>query len=96
MGPDFIPERVIRSSVQKASEISSKIGLCQNRIQNLALVSERKEADLPSLVEAAQKHPNLKHEYHEVCTADFCRFAEIDSTTVEQLHKCNGDPSRRG
>lgn len=95
-GPDFIPEQVIRSSVQRASEISRQIGLCQKRIQNLALVSERKEADLPSLVEAAQKHPNLKHEYHEVCTADFCRFAEIDSTKVEQLHKCNGDPSRCG
>jgi hypothetical protein len=63
MGPDFIPERVIRSSVQGALEISSKIGLCQNRIQNLALASEHKEADLPALAEAAQKHPNLKHEH---------------------------------
>jgi hypothetical protein len=53
----------------------------------------RSASDLPALVEATQKHTNLKHEHHEVCTADFCRFAEIDTTKVERFHKCNGDPS---
>jgi len=95
-GSDFIPERVIRSSIKKAKKISHQSGLCQNRIQNLALVSERKEADLPALVEAAQKHPGLRHENHEDCTAESCLFAEVDSTKVEQLHKCTGDPSDCG
>lgn len=77
-------------------EISHQSGLCKNRIQNLALVSERREADLPALAEAAQQHPKLRHENHENCVADCCHFAKIDSTTVAQLHKCTGDPSHCG
>ena len=87
-GPEFIPEQVVQESAEKALELSKQSGLCLKRMNSLALVSERKEADLAALVEAAQKHPNLKHTGHHVCTTDACKWAEIDSTKVEQLHKC--------
>jgi hypothetical protein len=87
-GTDFLQPSITAPAVKKATREAHKLGLCQNRLWNLALVSERKHIDLPALMETATKHPQLRHEDHDKCTAGFCRFAALDSTKVEQLHKC--------
>jgi hypothetical protein len=87
-GPGFLPQGVVWPAVMKATERARRLGLCQNRIWNLAAVSERKDVDLPGLMETAQHYPSLRHEGHESCRKELCRFTSIDSTTVRQLHKC--------
>ena len=87
-GPEFLPQDVVWQAVAKANERASRLGLCQNRIWNLAAVSERKDVDMPSLMETARHYPSLRHEGHESCLKELCRFSKVDSTTVRQLHKC--------
>jgi hypothetical protein len=87
-GPGFLPQEVVWQAVVKANERARRLGLCQNRIWNLVAVSERKDVDLPGLIEAARHYPSLRHEGHESCLKESCNFSKIDSTTVRQLHKC--------
>jgi hypothetical protein len=87
-GPEFLPQNVILPALMNASTKARKLGLCQNRLWNLSIVSERKQADLPGLMESAQHYPALKHVGHNACTAAFCHFTAIDSTKMEQLHRC--------
>jgi hypothetical protein len=87
-GPEFLPSDITSRAVTKATGRARKLGLCQNRVWNLALVTERKHVDLPELMETAKNHPQLRHDTHDACTAGFCRFTHIDSTKVRQLHKC--------
>lgn len=93
-GPQYLPQSVILPAIVEAVEKARKLGLCPNRLWNLAIVSERKQADLPGLMETAQHHQSLTHramateESHDECTGDFCFRNTIDSTKVKQLHKC--------
>jgi len=86
--PEFLQPSITAPAVKQATREAHKLGLCQNRFWNLALISERKYMDLPGLMETAVKHPQLRHKDHDKCTAGFCRFTSLDSTTVTQLHKC--------
>jgi hypothetical protein len=88
---DFVPIKVLTAAVDKAASSAGELGICLNRLWNLALVTERREADLPALVELAACRPReLRHENHGGCQAGFCRLTSVDSTRVEQLHKCEG------
>jgi len=73
----------------KASENARKLGLCPNRLWNLAIISERKQADLPGLMDIAQHHLSPMDKGHDQCTGDFCFQITIDSTKIEQLHRCD-------
>jgi hypothetical protein len=87
-GPDFLPKELTGPAARQAAGNARKLGLCQNRFWNLALVSERKEADLPGLMESAKKYKKLKHNGHEACSASFCSDTALDTTKLEQCHKC--------
>jgi hypothetical protein len=65
MGPGFLPEEVVWQAVVKATERARKLGLCQNRIWNSAAVSERRDVDLPGLMETAQHYPTLRRVLHK-------------------------------
>ncbi|RYP45783.1 hypothetical protein DL768_007902 [Monosporascus sp. mg162] len=56
---DFLPIKVLTAAVDKAASSAGELGICLNRLWNLAL-------------------------------AGFCRLTSVDSTRVEQLHKCEG------
>ncbi|KAK3307614.1 uncharacterized protein B0T15DRAFT_395339 [Chaetomium strumarium] len=92
---DFVPSKVLKAAVDQASASAGELGICLNRLWNLALVTERREADLPALVGLAAARPRelrhtLRHKGHEDCRAGFCRLTSVDSTKVTQLHKCEG------
>lgn len=88
LGPEFLQPSITAPAVEEATRKAHEIGLCRNRLWNLSILSERKYVDLPALVETAAEHPQLRHEGHDECTVELCRFNYLDSTTVKQLHKC--------
>ncbi|MCJ1242597.1 hypothetical protein MMC14_010606 [Varicellaria rhodocarpa] len=88
-GPEFLPENLTDSAISKAWESSCKVGICKNRLWSLTRVAELKEVDLPPLVEVAQHCPALRNNGHDNCTAGDCPFNHVNTTLVEQLHKCN-------
>jgi len=87
-GPDFLPIHITAPAVAKATAMAKELGLCPNRFWNLAGVTERKQVDLPGLMEMAIRHPRLRHAQHDKCTIGFCTFTTLDSTKIEQLHRC--------
>ncbi|KAK6530735.1 hypothetical protein TWF281_007574 [Arthrobotrys megalospora] len=89
-GADFLPINITAPIVAKATSAAKDIGLCPARFWNLAGVTERNQVDLPGFMEAAIKYPQLKHVGHDNCTNGFCIFNNLDSTKMEQLHKCKG------
>jgi hypothetical protein len=88
-GPDFLPAHVTAPAIAKAIEEAKGLGLCPSRFWNLAGVTERKQLDLPGLMETAIDHPQLQHAKHDKCTTGFCTFTTLDSTKMDQLHKCS-------
>ncbi|GAB1212871.1 hypothetical protein ATERTT37_002020 [Aspergillus terreus] len=86
-GPDFLAPGITQGPVARAAELTRTAGICPDRLWNLALVSERKQVDLPCLMDAVTGHPELKHTGHEHCIVGFCRTATVDSTKVQQLHR---------
>ncbi|GAB1314546.1 hypothetical protein MFIFM68171_04756 [Madurella fahalii] len=65
------------------------MGLCKNRLWNLVNVSDRKQSDLPDIMAALTPHKNnLGHPEHKFCTLSKCQWAQMNSTSVKQLHKC--------
>ncbi|KAF3909930.1 hypothetical protein ABW20_dc0100242 [Dactylellina cionopaga] len=87
---DLVPIGVTSLAAEKATSEAKNLGICQNRLWNLALVSERKELDLPPLMELAALNPGLKHKGHGKCLAGSCTMSSVDSTRLKQLHKCDG------
>jgi hypothetical protein len=85
---DLLPASITEPAVVRASQEARDRGICQNRFWNLVFATERQHIDLPSIMESAIHHPRLKHEKHQECTPAFCRSTTLDSTKVEQLHKC--------
>lgn len=86
--PNLLPQHIFFPAVVKAAETASEQGLCPNRVWSLAMASERQQLDLHPLMEAIRKHGSFRHAGHEHCTAGFCHFTTIDSTRMQQLHKC--------
>jgi hypothetical protein len=94
--PEFVIEsHISNESVMKALETARGLGICENRFWNLT-VGNGSEKCIPVLMQLATgaksdysfdsryEHPN-----HHGCSAEFCYFSDIDSTNVEQLHKCS-------
>ena len=83
-----------REKVAEAISTARNFGICLHRFWNLAVGSaQREEADLPTLMIMVEHNPAIFSEHkppgdHENCNAEFCRYNIIDSTRVEQLHKC--------
>ncbi|KAL7956781.1 hypothetical protein V8C34DRAFT_325910 [Trichoderma compactum] len=76
-------------SIDATRKIES-MGICKNRLWNLVNVSDRKQSDLPDIIQALEPHKDvLKHMDHDFCTPSKCQWAQMDSTSVGQLHKCN-------
>ncbi|KAF4226493.1 hypothetical protein CNMCM8980_004696 [Aspergillus fumigatiaffinis] len=87
--PDFLPMHITAPAVARAIAMSKEMEICPNRFWNLAGVAERKQVDLPGLMETAVRHSQLRHAQHNNCTPGFCTFTTLDSTKMQQLHKCN-------
>ena len=95
------PQQVFQPVVLEISKAAHKLGICQNRLWNLAIGCTREQDDLPALIALAKTSPQatsyFKHKEpeargpaldHDVCTSEFCKFSDINSTSVKQLHKC--------
>ncbi|KAF4944249.1 hypothetical protein FGADI_12825 [Fusarium gaditjirri] len=87
----FVPFQYTIKSVQNAAQKVEDLGICKNRLWNLVNVSDRKHGDLPDIVLALSDcGSSLAHKEHNVCTPSKCQGAQMDSTKMEQLHKCKG------
>ncbi|KAK6538568.1 hypothetical protein TWF694_010147 [Orbilia ellipsospora] len=100
-GPSFLPDDVVVPAVAVARERAKKLGVCLYRLQKLVDVAERKQADLPGIMEMARHYPGLTHSgkgptapeydadlYHGKCTPELCPPNRVDTTLKPQLHKC--------
>ncbi|EFX06528.1 het domain containing protein [Grosmannia clavigera kw1407] len=91
-GPQFLPSYLVRESVSRSLETAEVLGLCKNRLWNLVGVMERREMDLPGLLEHARRYPALfKQRGHGNCSPKTCPFNSLDTSRMEQLHKTD-DP----
>jgi hypothetical protein len=100
--PSFTSRSPLRTHTSKqkiveATKTAHKVGICQNRLWNLAVGGgQREEVDLPILMKMVEKHSaqfqqHSEHTEHHACTAEVCRFSITDSTLVGQLHKCSSN-----
>ncbi|KXX80207.1 Kinesin light chain [Madurella mycetomatis] len=86
----YIPKAVSLPVIEKASKKVPDLSLCKQRFWNFVNLAERKQSDLPDLVNALAPRRQLRHEGHDSCTASRCQYSHKDSTKVGQLHKCSG------
>ncbi|KAG8668363.1 hypothetical protein FPOAC1_007742 [Fusarium poae] len=87
----FVPFKYTIKSVQRAAREVDNLRICKNRLWNLVNVSDRKHGDLPDIVMSLSDCGEpLAHQKHDICTPSKCQDAQMDSTKVEQLHKCEG------
>ena len=85
----LLPPHITLPSIERASETVEKMSICKNRLWNLVNVSDRKQSDLPDIVSALFPYrEKLLHKDHDFCTPSKCQWAQMDSTGVKQLHKC--------
>lgn len=85
----LLPSHITLPSIERASETVETMSICKNRLWNLVNVSDRKQSDLPDIVSALYPYrKELLHEGHHFCTPSKCQWAQMDSTGVKQLHKC--------
>ncbi len=92
---------ISQQKIFEATQTAHQEGICQNRLWNLTVGGgEREEIDLPILMEMLQSrnatNPSglerlRRSSDHDNCTAEVCCLSSIDSTRVQQLHKCSGD-----
>jgi hypothetical protein len=86
-GPNFLPQKVVKNGVMEALRKAKSSGLCKNRLWNLLNIMERREVDLPGLMESTEKYPAFRHEGHGECETNYCEFNHLDTTKMKQLHK---------
>ncbi|KAJ2999066.1 hypothetical protein NUW58_g121 [Xylaria curta] len=82
----------LRDAVRLESSPSVRsVGICPNRFWNLAVEgSEGYIAVLAALIGVSLGNmPHRNDDRHKSCTSQFCNLANDDSTSFEQLHKCN-------
>ncbi|EHK47337.1 hypothetical protein TRIATDRAFT_90691, partial [Trichoderma atroviride IMI 206040] len=85
----ILPAEVTMPSIESAALKVEDMGICKNRLWNLVNVSDRKQSDLPDIIRALEPHQQvLRHKDHDFCTPSKCQWAQMDSTSVGQLHKC--------
>ena len=102
--PSFKNEQPLRTHISKqeiveAIQTAHQKGICINWLWNLTVGGrEREEVDLPILMRMLQSQNrtdlsdveiSLRSSEHDTCTAEVCCFSSIDSTRVQQLHKCS-------
>ena len=102
--PSFTHGQSLRTHISKeaiiqATETARQEGVCMNRVWNLTVGGhEREEVDLPVLMrmlqcqsqtESCDMKISHRNSNHDNCTAELCCFSSIDSTRVQQLHKCS-------
>lgn len=86
----LLPPDITLPSIEKATQDIEDMNICKNRLWSLVNLSDRKQADLPDIVLAlAPYQRSLKHSDHEFCTPSKCQSAQLNSTSVIQLHKCS-------
>ena len=88
-GPELGP--FIQRSTKGALETAHKVGICVKRLWDLAYMTPRAHRDLRPLMEVvktALSPRSFEHRGHDVCTPEFCEFADENSTLKTQLHKC--------
>ena len=87
-----------KQQIVEATQTAHEKGICMSRLWNLAVGGhEREEVDLPILTRMLQAQnrtdssisvTSRRSSEHDTCTAEVCCFSSIDSTRVQQLHKC--------
>jgi tetratricopeptide (TPR) repeat protein len=85
---NFLPASITSPAIEKAVRKIPELKICKNRLWSLIDIAERKECDLPVFVNALESRQFLQHNKHGFCTPSKCQWAQMNSTQVEQLHKC--------
>lgn len=79
----------------KAFDQLDKTSFCKFRVWNFLEACDRKDADLPTIMNFLGAMESLvddeEQKAHENCTPKFCQQAVIDSTKTEQMHAPVGD-----
>ncbi|KAF2962977.1 hypothetical protein GQX73_g10591 [Xylaria multiplex] len=86
----LVPE-VTLPPIWQATRKIHDLDLCSCRFWNFVNLAERKQSDLPDIVHALEKSSRrdiLYHSGHQHCAPTKCEYSHLDSTKVEQLHKC--------
>ncbi|RMJ20135.1 hypothetical protein CDV36_000235 [Fusarium kuroshium] len=88
-GPRFLPRDFVRTGVITSMTAAEDLGLCMNRLWNLMAVMERREVDLPGLLEQATSHhpSRFTQKGHKKCRPRKCPFNTLDTSKMKQLHK---------
>ncbi|KAI0543572.1 hypothetical protein F4679DRAFT_568226 [Xylaria curta] len=93
----LLSARVVMPRIEQAVRRVEEMGLCKNRVWNLVDVSDRKEVDLPDIVENLERVIKshqcsdltlFHHSDHEKCVPSKCQWSQMNSAIVKQLHKC--------
>ncbi|KAH6640307.1 hypothetical protein F5144DRAFT_544516 [Chaetomium tenue] len=89
----LLPSDVTMPSIETAALAIEDMGLCENRLWSLVNVSDRKQSDLPDIILALGPYKqSLGHSGHDFCTPSKCQWAQMNTTSVTQLHKCGKGP----
>ncbi|KAL8339741.1 hypothetical protein RB601_006043 [Gaeumannomyces tritici] len=92
----LLPAEVTLPSIESAVQAAEDMRICKNRLWNLVNVSDRKQGELPDIVAALDTYKeSLRHDGHQFCTPNKCQWAQMNSTSVTQLHKCGGGMCRQ-
>ncbi|KAK4225838.1 putative kinesin light chain [Podospora fimiseda] len=87
----YIPKVASLPSIEKAFKKVPGLKLCKHRFWSFVNLAERKQSDLPDLVDALDRRQDLLvHEGHDSCAASMCGASHQDSTKLPQVHKCAG------
>ncbi|KAK3995156.1 putative kinesin light chain [Cladorrhinum sp. PSN332] len=88
----YIPKVASLPSIEKASKKVPGLKLCKHRFWSFVNLAERKQSDLPDLVDAlVRRQKQLEHKDHDSCTASRCDASHQDSTKLPQIHKCTAN-----
>ncbi|KAJ6186445.1 hypothetical protein N7519_007746 [Penicillium mononematosum] len=93
----YLPSLVTGPAIREASQKVLSLELCSFRFWNLVDLAERKETDLPAIVNTLNvedRRRALRHKHHDKCAATKCQYSHKDSTKVDQLHICESDCGR--
>jgi hypothetical protein len=83
----------ILPEVRKALMELQTMHICKNRLWNMVNLLERRQFDLPAVVDALRSHPSIRHDdNHKLCTQTKCQPANINSEGMTQLCKCMQKP----
>lgn len=94
-GHRFLPSRVAVPAIESASLSVRELNICKHRLWNLVNVSDRKQSDLPDIIEIIKVHESfLNQKDHKDCTPGKCQGAHMNSELVGQLHKCGEEDSQ--